>query len=144
MAVKIGDIVKIDYEGRLEDGTVFDSSQHGDHSHPLEFTVGGNQVIPGFEKSIIGMEKGQEKEITIEPQNAYGERNESMVCNIPISALPKDIVPKKGMVLALNSPDGQQVPVPVVNVSETELTIDMNHPLAGKKLIFRVRVIDIQ
>ncbi len=144
MGIQNGNKVKLDYEGRLEDGTVFDSSKHGDHSHPLEFTVGINQVIPGFERGVMGMEKGDEKEIVIGPADAYGERNELMVQKIPRDALPPEIKPEKGMVLALHSPEGEQIPVPISDVSDTEVTLDMNHPLAGKKLIFKIKVLDIE
>jgi peptidylprolyl isomerase len=143
MRIENGNKVKLDYEGRFEDGTIFDTSKHGDHSHPLEFTVGQNQVIPGFEKGLIGLEEGNEKEIFINSKDAYGARNELMVHKVPISAVPEGIIPKKGMILALNSPEGQQIPVPIVDVSETEITLDMNHPLAGKNLIFKIKILEV-
>lgn len=142
--IKDGSKVKLDYEGRLEDGTIFDSSNHGDHSHPLEFTVGANQVIPGFEKGVIGLKIGEEREISLEPKDAYGERNEIMIQRIPRTNLPEEIKPEKGMIIALNSPDGRQIPVPIIDVSETEVTLDLNHPLAGKKLIFKIKIVDIE
>ena len=136
--------VTLEYEGKLEDGQVFDSSQNGDHQHPLTFTVGEKQVIPGFEQGVLGLEVGQEKEIALEPKDAYGERNEMMVQKVPRDKLPEEIKPEKGMVLALNSPDGKQIPVPITDVSETEVTLDMNHPLAGKKLIFKVKIVSVE
>ena len=144
MAIQKGNKVKLDYEGKLEDGTVFDSSKRQDQHTPLEFTIGEQMVIPGFENAIIGMEKDQEKKITLEPKDAYGERNEMMVQKIPKDKLPEEIKPEKGMVLALKAPDGKQVPVPIVDVSETEVTLDMNHPLAGKKLVFNIKILDIE
>ena len=144
MTIQNGSKVKIEYEGKLEDGQVFDTSKHGDHHHPLEFTVGEKKVIPGFEKGLMGLENGAEKEIVLEPNEAYGERNEMMVQKIPKDKIPEDIKPEKGMVLALKSPDGRQIPVPVVDVSDSEVTLDMNHPLAGKKLIFNIKVVDVQ
>jgi peptidylprolyl isomerase len=143
MAITKGNKIKLEYEGRFEDGTIFDSSRHGDHSHPLEFVVGDGQVIPGFDNSVLGMDINQEKEFSIEPKDAYGERNEMMVQKVPRSNLPPKIKPEVGMVLGLNSPDGRQIPVPVVAVSEEEITLDMNHPLAGKKLIFKIKILEI-
>jgi FKBP-type peptidyl-prolyl cis-trans isomerase 2 len=144
MTIQNGSKIKLDYEGKLEDGTVFDSSKKQDQHAPLEFVVGENKVIPGFEKGIMGMEKDQEKEIVLEPKDAYGERNELMVQKIPKEKLPSEIKPEKGMVLALKAPDGRQIPVPVINVSEKDITLDMNHPLAGKKLIFKVKILEVQ
>ena len=144
MAIQNGSKVTLEYEGRLEDGQIFDTSQHGDHHHPLSFTVGEKKVIPGFEQGVLGLEVGQEKEIILEPKDAYGERNEMMVQKVPRDKLPAEIKPEKGMVLALNSPDGRQIPVPVTDVSDTDVTLDMNHPLAGKKLIFKVKIVDVQ
>jgi FKBP-type peptidyl-prolyl cis-trans isomerase 2 len=144
MTIQNGSKIKLDYEGRLEDGTVFDSSKKQDQHTPLEFVVGENKVIPGFEKGIMGMEKDQEKEIVLEPKDAYGERNELMIQKIPKEKLPSEIKPEKGMVLALKAPDGRQIPVPVVDVSDTDITLDMNHPLAGKKLIFKVKILEVE
>ncbi len=144
MAIKKGSKVTLEYEGKLEDGTIFDSSKHGDHSHPLEFTVGEGMVIAGFEKAVLDMEINQEKEFSIEPSEAYGERDENLVQKVPKKDLPDEIKPEVGMVLALNSPDGQQIPVPIVAISEEDISLDMNHPLAGKKLIFNIKVVKIE
>lgn len=142
MAIKKGDKVKVDYEGKLEDGTIFDSSKHGDHSHPIEFTVGENQVIPGFENGVIGLEKGDEKEIHIEPKDAYGEKNPELTKEFPKANLPKDQEPKIGMGLMLQAPTGQQIPAIISEVKDTSVVLDFNHPLAGKKLIFNVKVVE--
>jgi FKBP-type peptidyl-prolyl cis-trans isomerase 2 len=144
MAIEKGNKIKLEYEGKLEDGTIFDSSKKQDKNTPLEFTIGENMVIPGFEKAILGMEKDQEKEIILEPKEAYGERNELMVQKIPKEKLPEGLNPKKGSILALQSPDGRQIPVPVIDVSETDITLDMNHPLAGKKLIFNIKILEVE
>lgn|SRR3989344_5294343 len=141
--IKKGDNVSLDYEGRLEDGEIFDSSKHGDHSHPLEFQVGSGQVIPGFEESVLGMEKGQEKEVTIESDKAYGAYNEDMKKDVPRNALPKEQEPQVGMILMLGTPDGQQFPAKITEVTTEKVTIDLNHPLAGKKLVFKIKVLDI-
>ncbi len=141
--VKQGSKVKLDYEGKLETGEIFDTSKHGDHSHPLEFTVGNNQVIPGFEKAVIGMAKGDKKEFTIEPKEAYGEAREELKQEIPKSALPQGPEPKPGMILILNAPDGQQFPVKIAEIKKDTIVLDMNHPLAGKKLIFSIEILEV-
>ncbi len=143
MAIKKGDKVKVDYTGTLEDGTVFDSSTHGDHSHPLEFEVGSGQLIKGFDEAVIGMEKGQEKDVKIQPSEAYGESKSEMMKKIPRDKLPKDQEPKAGMVIGLATPDGKQFPARITEVTDKEITIDLNHPLAGKVLNFKIKVVDI-
>lgn len=140
MAVKEGDKVKIDYTGKFDDGTVFDTSEG---KQPLEFEMGKGMVIPGFEKAIVGMEKGQEKDIKIEPKDAYGDPNPQMVQKILRDKLPQDQEPKEGMMLALGTPDGKQIPARITAVDDKEITIDLNHPLAGKTLTFKIKLIDI-
>lgn len=141
--IKKGYKVKVEYEGRFESGEVFDSSSHGDHNHPLEFTIGENQMIPGFEKNIIGMNKNEEKEFLIEAKEAYGEINPRFVNNVPRNALPKDQEPKENMQLMVGTPDGRQFPARITKVTKDFVTIDLNHPLAGKKLIFKVKIVGI-
>lgn len=140
MPIKEGDKVKIEYEGKLEDGTVFDSSEK--HGKPLEFEVGSKQIIPGFEKAVIGMKKGEEKEITLEPKDAYGDPNPQLIKSVPKEQLPKEPEPKVGMVLGITLPNGSQFPAKIVEVGDKEIKIDMNHPLAGKKLIFKIKVVE--
>ena len=139
----MGDQVKVDYTGTLEDGTVFDSSTHGDHSHPLEFKVGAGEVIKGFENAVVGMEIGQEKEVKIPPQEAYGDHKNELMQEIPRDKLPKDREPEAGMMLAMSTPDGRQVPVMISEVKDGTVVLDMNHPLAGKTLIFRIKLLEI-
>ena len=141
--IKKGSKVSLDYEGKFEDGTVFDSSKHGDHSHPLEFEVGAGQVIPGFDNAVIGMKEGDEKEFSIESKDAYGDPNPQLSQEVPRNLLPKEQEPKEGMMLVLGSPDGRQIPARITKVTEDKVTIDLNHPLAGKKLIFKIKIIDI-
>ena len=141
MAVKEGDKVKIDYEGKLEDGSVFDSSAK--HGAPLEVEVGAHQVIPGFEKALIGMEKGEEKEITLKPEEAYGEHKPQLMQKVPKEKLPKEPEPKAGMMLVLGTPDGKQMPAKIAEIGDTDVTIDINHPLAGKTLIFKIKIVEI-
>ena len=140
MAVEKGKTVKIQYEGRLESGEVFDKSQQDSH---LEFTAGEGKIIPGFEKAVIGMEKGEEKEITIPPEDAYGSRKDDLVRSVPRSKLPEGIKPEKGMFLESKVASGKTMPVKITEVNEEDIKIDFNHPLADQKLIFKIKVCDI-
>ncbi len=142
-SIKEGDKVSLDYEGRLETGEVFDSSRHGDHSYSLEFTVGSRQVIPGFEKAVIGMKKGQSKKFEIASKDAYGEMNPALRQEIPRNALPQDQEPKAGMILVMNAPDGRKFPVKISDVKKDSIVLDLNHPLAGKKLLFSIEILNI-
>jgi peptidylprolyl isomerase len=142
--VRKGNIVKVDYEGKLDSGEVFDTSQHGDHSHPIEFEVGSGKVIPGFDSAVLDMKVGEEKEFKIPKQEAYGEYQDNLTREIPRSSLPQDQEPKPGMILMAQQPNGQQVPLKIKSVSDDKITIDLNHPLAGQDLTFKIKVIDIQ
>lgn len=142
MAVKKGDKVKVNYVGTYDDGTEFDSSKHGDHDHPIEFIVGEGQVIKGFEDAVLGMEKDEEKTIRLEPKDAYGEHNDELIKKIKRKSLPADQKPKKGMQIVLSTPEGQQFPAQITEVTDEDITIDLNHPLAGKALNFKLTVVD--
>ena len=141
MAVKDGDKIKVEYTGTLEDGTVFDSSDT--HNEPLEFEVGGGQIIKGFDDAVKGMEKGDEKDIKLLPADAYGDPNPQMVQKVPKDQLPKEGEVKVGMTLGMSLPNGQQIPARVTDIGDKEVTIDINHPLAGKTLNFKIKVVDI-
>jgi len=143
MAIKKGDKIKVDYEGKLDDGTIFDSSKHGDHSHPLEFEVGSGQIIKGFDDAVVGMNKGEEKDIKIKPTEAYGNHNPKLVKKIPRGEFPKDKKLEPEMALVIKAPDGNQFPVKITGVTDKEITIDLNHPLTGKNLNFKIKIIDI-
>jgi FKBP-type peptidyl-prolyl cis-trans isomerase 2 len=140
MKVESGLKVFLDYEGRFEDGEVFDSSSS---DSPLEFIAGTGQVIPGFDNAVLGMEEGDEKEFEIEPKDGYGEMNEELKKEIPKSALPQDKAPEVGMTLVMNAPNGQQIPAKIAEVTDEGVIIDLNHPLAGKKLIFKIKVVKV-
>ena len=142
--VSAGDKVTIDYEGTLDSGEVFDSTKHGDHSHPFTFTAGAGEVIPGFDKGVLGMKEGEEKKITIPPNEAYGEYDASLRQEIPREAVPSEKEPKPGMMLVMEMPEGYRVPVQIVAVSEKVITIDLNHLLAGKNLHFSIKVLSIE
>jgi len=133
--------VKIDYTGSFEDGEVFDSSEK--HGNPLEFEAGAGHVIPGFDKAVIGMKKGEEKSVKILPSDAYGEVNPEMVKEFPRDRLPKEQEPQPGMFLVVGLPNGAQLPAKIVSVKEGLVTIDLNHPLAGKTLNFKCKVVEI-
>jgi FKBP-type peptidyl-prolyl cis-trans isomerase 2 len=139
--IKKGDKIKVEYEGKLEDGTVFDSSEKT--GKPLEFEVGSGTIIPGFDNAVVGMKKGEEKEVKIEAKDAYGEPNPQMIKKIPKDQLPEDKEIKPGMVLAVSMPNGAQMPVKVKEVSDNDVTLDLNHPLAGKNLDFKIKIVDI-
>lgn len=144
MSIKKGDKIKVDYEGRFESGEVFDSSRHGEHSHPIEFTAGSSQVIAGFDEAVIGMNVDEEKEFKINAKEAYGECRPDMIKEIPRSSLPQDQEPKQGMVLVIGTPDGHQIPARISEVSKESIKIDLNHPLAGKNLIFKIKIAEIE
>lgn len=144
MAAKQGDKVKVDYVGTFDDGTEFDSSKHGDHSHPLEFSIGEGQVIKGFEEAVTGMEKGETKKIRLEPKDAYGEINDQLTAKVPKDQLPKDVEVKEGMMLAVAGPDGHQMPATVTKIEEKEIILDLNHPMAGKVLNFELTMVEFE
>jgi peptidylprolyl isomerase len=137
---KSGDTVRIHYTGTLSDGTQFDSSDGRD---PLEFALGGGQVIPGFDSAVDGMAVGDNKSVTIEPDQAYGERHEQLVQQVPKSALPQDMEPAIGMQLQSQSPEGQVMNLVITEVADETITVDANHPLAGQALTFAIELVEI-
>lgn len=138
---KSGDTVRVHYTGRLDDGTVFDSSRERE---PLEFTVGSGNVISGFERAVEGMEVGEAREARIEADDAYGERRDDLVLDLPKEQVPDDMDIATGMRLELRQPDGQAVPVTVAEVGEESVTLDANHPLAGQPLTFELELVGIE
>ncbi|MAE49348.1 peptidylprolyl isomerase [Candidatus Pacearchaeota archaeon] len=144
MVVENGDSVKVDYEGKFEDGSVFDTSKHGDHSHPLEFEVGAGKVVKGFDTAVLGMKEGEEKEFTLKPEEAYGERREELKQEVSRDKLPKEPEPQVGMTLVMSTPEGHQMPVQIAAVEKDKVVLDMNHPLAGKTLIFKITLVSVE
>ncbi len=136
---KSGDTVRVHYTGRLEDGSVFDSS---DGREPLEFVLGAQQVIPGFEAAVDGLSPGEERSVSIPADRAYGPRREEMVLVVGLDQFPAEIQPEVGQQLQM-SQDGQVAIVTVTGVSDAEVTLDANHPLAGKDLVFDVQLVEI-
>lgn len=137
---KEGDEVQVHYTGKLEDGTVFDTSQDGE---PLSFTIGENRVIPGFETAVVGMEPGDSKTTEIDPEQAYGEHRDDMVMELDRDQIPEDVEPEVGQQLQLRLENGQTVPVLITALGEDTVTIDANHPLAGRTLIFEIELIEV-
>lgn len=138
MTVKNGDKVKIEYTGTLEDGTIFDSS--ADHGNPLEFEVGSGQVIKGFDDAILGMKEGEEKQFSIEPADAYGEHDPTLVQKVPREIFPQDAELVPGLLFEAGLPTGEKVPATITDVQGGIVSVDLNHPLAGKKLNFKIKV----
>ncbi|MGD8605448.1 MAG: peptidylprolyl isomerase [Candidatus Zixiibacteriota bacterium] len=137
---KSGDKVKVHYTGKLEDNTVFDSSKD---RPPLEFTIGSGSIIPGFENAVIGMETGQSKTFTIPPDEAYGQPRDELKMEVNKSDFPDDITPEVGQQLQMKRADGNVVNVVVANMEGEKVTLDANHPLAGKALTFDIELVEI-
>ncbi|MHB8121782.1 MAG: FKBP-type peptidyl-prolyl cis-trans isomerase [Desulfuromonadaceae bacterium] len=165
---KTGDTVKVHYTGTLEDGSVFDSSESSpeqpeDHScgcgsskeinngcgrgsqsaEPMEFVIGAGQLIPKFEAAVIGLEPGESVTVSIPADDAYGQRAEEMVAVIERSEIPPDIKPEPGHQMEVILEDGSPFPVLVTEVTDTSITLDGNHPLAGRDLTFAIRLVEI-
>jgi len=136
---KNGDTVKVHYTGKLQDGTVFDTSVG---SEPLEFTLGQGQIISGFEQAVIGMRAGESKTVTIPVDQAYGPYYDDMVLEVERDELPEDLEPEVGMQLQMNQGDGGIMIVTITEVSETTIKIDANHPLAGQDLTFDIELVE--
>lgn len=139
--VEKGSTVSIDYTGMLEDGTVFDSSKGRE---PISFTIGSNQVIKGFEDGVLGMKKGEEKRIDIQPGDGYGTRDEKLQQTVPRSVFPAEMKLEKGMGFSFKTPDGQMIHASIIDASGDFVTLDLNHPLAGKVLVFDIKIVDIK
>ncbi|HVN72097.1 MAG TPA: peptidylprolyl isomerase [Desulfomonilia bacterium] len=137
---QMGDTVKVHYRGRLDDGFEFDTSIGGD---PLVFKIGSGEVIQGFEEAASGMAVGELKTFTVAPENAYGPHRDDLVVEMPMEYIPKDIVPEAGMQLKLVDENGDEIPVIVIDVDNEIVTLDANHPLAGKALTFDIEILDI-
>ena len=137
---KKGDTVQVHYTGKLEDGTVFDTSRE---RHSLQFTLGNGQVIAGFENAITGMNIGESKTAVIPVEQGYGPRRDDMIVTIKRDTLPPDLTAKVGQRLEITQADDQVMLVTVTGVTESSITIDANHPLAGKVLTFDLELVGI-
>jgi len=136
-----GDKVKIDYAGKLSDGTIFDESKN--HGGPLEFVIGDKKLLPDFEDAAIGMKVGEEKTITIPSEKAYGQRKEELIQKVDRKNLPENMEPAVGQQLKAKQQNGDEIIVTVVGVEDDKVTIDINHPLAGQDLVFNITLVEI-
>lgn len=140
MVVEKGNTIKVEYTGSFENGEVFDASEK--HGQPLEFKAGEGMVVPGFDKAVIGMNVGEEKEFTLKPEDAYGESNPEAIQKVPKDKFPAEA--KKGMMIGIPLPNGQQMPAKIVKIEDDGVTIDMNNPMAGKVLVFKIKIVSIE
>lgn len=138
--VSNGDMVKVHYKGTLDDGTLFDSSEGRD---PLEFTVGEGKVIKGFDEGVLGMELKEKKSLHIKAEHAYGHKDEKLIVDFPKEQLPQDLKPEEGMELQMQNNQGQVFSVIVQKITDTIVTLDANHPLAGQDLNFDIELVAI-
>ena len=138
--IKPGDTVRIHYTGTLEDGTVFDSSTG---RPPLEFTVGSGQIIRGLDRALPGMAVGERKTVTIAPEDAYGPRREGATQNVPRDLFPTEIPLEVGTALQMRGADGRPISVTITEVTADSVTLDANHRLAGKTLLFAFEIVSV-
>jgi len=139
--IKDGSKVTLEYKGTLDDGSVFDTSEG---KEPLVFAVGQKQVIKGFNDAVVGMKEGEEKDFSLNPEEAYGNFNEQLVQEVPKEKFPDILEPKVGMMLTLNAPDDKKYHARVSEIKEKTFTVDLNHPLAGKKLNFHIKIVKVE
>ena len=140
--VKDGDTVKVHYTGKLNDGSVFDSSEDRE---PLEFTLGEGQLIPGFEDAVTGMEEGDSTTVNIPSDDAYGERRDDLELEVAKDELPDNVDPEEGMQLQMQQQESEQaIPVEITDVEDEKVKLDANHPLAGKDLTFDIELLEIK
>lgn len=137
---KPGDTVVVHYTGKLQDGTVFDSSVD---RKPLEFSIGEGQVIPGFEQAVVGMAPGETKTQQVPCNEAYGPHRPEMVAVVDRQQLPADIPIEVGQQLQLQHPSGREIPVAVTAIEDSKVTLDANHPLAGEDLTFEIHLVSL-
>jgi peptidylprolyl isomerase len=135
-----GDTVKVHYTGRLNSGETFDSSDGGD---PLEFTIGDQQVIAGFEEAVIGMDPGQTRTITIPAAEAYGEQRAELIASVERTRFPEDVELEIGQQFRVGQAGGDEMVVTVTALTDSHVTIDANHPLAGEELTFDITLSEI-
>ncbi|MFZ2470523.1 MAG: peptidylprolyl isomerase [Methanothrix sp.] len=137
---KMGDTVKVHYNGKLDTGVLFDTSEGSD---PLQFELGTARLIPGFEEAVVGMSPGESKTVIIPPEKAYGRYREDRVFKIDKKDLPEEIVPAEGMTLEICASNGIMVPVQITEIEGSTITIDANHPLSEQTLTFEIKLVEI-
>jgi len=139
--IRDGDVVQVHYTGKLKTGEVFDSSKE---KEPLQLKIGEGKIIPGFEQALLGMQQGEKKTFDLSPDEAYGDRSDDRVHVIERKQVPPDLNLEVGMQLALEAQGQEPIPAQVVDLSEETVTLDTNHPLAGKSITFEIDVVDIE
>ena len=139
--VKAGDVVRVHYTGKLENGQVFDSSLNRE---PLEVKLGQGSLIPGFEKGLMDMEPKEKKTIVIPKEEAYGEKKRELFQSVPKANLPEDMEPEVNMGLVATNADGTERQLRVAEVNENDIIVDGNHPLAGEDLTFELELVEIK
>ncbi len=135
-----GSKVSVEYTGSFDDGTVFDTSEG---KAPITFVTGNSEVIKGFDEAVVGMKKGEVKKITITPQEGYGDRDEKLRQQVPRSVFPQEMKLEKGMGFSFKTPQGQVIHATITEANSESVTVDMNHPLAGRNLVFDLKVVDV-
>jgi FKBP-type peptidyl-prolyl cis-trans isomerase 2 len=140
MVVKKGNTIRVEYVGSFELGEIFDSSEK--HGEALEFVAGEGQVVSGFDAAVIGMSVGEEKTVTLKPAEAYGEAHQGAVQKMPKDRFPAEA--EVGMMIGIPLPNGQQIPAVISEIDDEDVTIDMNHPMAGKTLVFKIKIVSIK
>jgi peptidylprolyl isomerase len=138
--VKNGLFVQVDYTGSLTNGEVFDTSNG---RKPLEIQMGEGQLIQGFENALIDMAVDEEKTFTLTPEEAYGQRDENLIHDFPRANIPPEVNPKVGQTVAMTTSDGRQLPARITKVDDQNVTVDLNHPLAGESLTFDIKIVSI-
>jgi peptidylprolyl isomerase len=138
--VEKGLYVSVDYKGTLQNGEVFDTSNG---SQPIEVQMGGGQLIAGFERELLGMSLNEKKMFTLDPEDAYGQRDESLSREFARADFPREMEPRVGMFIALQTPEGRQMPARITHLDDEKLSVDLNHPLAGESLTFEIEVVGI-
>lgn len=136
-----GNSVKVEYTGKFTDGTVFDSS--AEQGEPLQFTLGEGMLIPGFEQAVIGMEPGDEKTVNIPADEGYGPHHDQLVAVVERDQFPPEITPEVGQPLQVVQPGGQPMMVMITDIDGDKVTLDANHPLAGRDLVFEIKLVEI-
>lgn len=137
---KTGDTVRVHFVGTLNNGSRFDATTGG---APLEFTIGADEVVAGFENAIVGMRPGESKAVTVPPEEGFGLRDESKVAKVPRSEFPADMELEQGLMLQVDHPDGCVEMITILNVTDDDVLLDGNHPLAGKPLHYDIDLVEI-
>jgi FKBP-type peptidyl-prolyl cis-trans isomerase 2 len=138
---QVGDFVSVHYTGKLKSGEVFDSSRNSD---PLEFRLGNRELLAGFEEGVVGMKPGESKSVTLQPAEAFGDRREDLVVELPKDEFPQHIDPSVGLQLKLTNPSGTDLTVVITDVGKESVTLDGNHPMAGKTVVFDIELLEIK